>query len=285
MKLLRFLLPVALAAMSVALNLGNLYGEQPGGKTLFQQGALRSLIEAEQLMADGQAEEALSAWEVSALRAHRESLLATFDLIRHRIGLAGKLRWPRQSSAWDFMSRYALYGETFGLDAARVEGYILSASKPVDRFEYSLICADGKTTIWKDSPALVPAWLYHQLPGNFPLSSVPGLLYNVRVSQLPPGWDWVHVFPVALFGITPVPKTVLQVEGEAAAARKWLVSYHNAVQWDKSFSTNGANTRSLALEYKGVLNIDRIMAAGPRGKQRVTMTLVREYQPMFLKSP
>jgi hypothetical protein len=285
MRILRLIAPLVLAAAAVLGLCSSLSLAPPNGQLLYQQGAFRSLLEAETLSSEGRLKAALCRWKVCALRSHREAQFQTYDQVRQRLGLAGKSDKTNSPEGEILLSLYALYSNHFDAAASKVEQYELSRPTARRQFIYSLMAEGGDRTVWNCSSVRSPVWFFRKIPEALFAERASSLLYNVKTSEIPPAGDWVEVFPINLTIALPHCDSRLQIRTDLPSESQWFISYHNLIQWSLPANVLPAeDPRILAFEVRGAVNIDRVIRLGQFSRVRTNMVLIREYRPFTVRS-
>ncbi len=136
--------------------------------TTFAQGAFIPLMKAERDLKQGNSTNAMGAFQLAAMRAHRAGDKAAFQRIRWRMGAAGKTTSAKDfEKGWPFLARYALWSGDFDRDARRVESWTLSRFHKPTVFDYPVIL-NSHRTIWNDGPKHIALWIPRRLlPKNW----------------------------------------------------------------------------------------------------------------------
>jgi hypothetical protein len=283
MRSLRLLILLALAAAAAVLNLSGVLPRQNSDQSLFQQGAFRLLVSADQFADANLLGDALRAWRVVQLRAHREPFPEIAGRVRLRIAWEGRNHWPDERKSWPFMVWYALSSYDFNLASAQVEAYVLSCPHPPTRFQYCLTEDSGNRTAWGVAAVRAPLWLYRHLPADFALGRVPGILYNHTPLELPRTEQWSWGLNYSLPLKPGHVSTTLCVENLGQNTGTWWVSLENLVLWKSPVKLTPDTSQCIPTPIPRYLYLDRILVTGERPAPRFRAALVHEYQPLEFK--
>lgn len=225
---------------------------RPGNEasTLFSQGALIPLVDAERALEQGAPADALEHFQKALLRARREGREDLLLRIRMRMLDAGKKVASTKglSQGWPLMERACLLGEPFSDSARSVEEWALTQGLSNGRFEYSIVQADGEARAWAVRPGKVPVWLLRFLDPATHLGPYAGLLYNERGESLPPSWPYAHIYNIRFVAEKSKGVTEYVVRTPKPAAYPWYLSVYNSVLWNPPILPKDGQSTSFNLK-------------------------------------
>lgn len=265
-------LALLLAAAAVLLHLPAL--DAPPSAPDFAQGAYRPLLRAEHDLAGGRTEEALSSFQLAAMRAIHVGRLDVYDRIRLRLGHAGKtLAAARLSAGWPYLSRFVLWANAFDPNARLVENWVLASVPNDGRFAYPVVLASGRT-VWGDRPERLAVRVPLEVMAHEREETLGQMGWQFPADALRAGSRWVFLYPIRWRQVTGDGDLALTLSGPGASRWRWYVKPWGKEEW------KGPMVADAPFPLKGDWSLVTLCAAGSGRPKFVELDLVRTYRPL-----